>query len=145
MLGILAEGVKVFIGDYIFGISPLVSFYFNSVLNYIISILIVTMWFMMVFRYLPDGRPTWRIAFGGGLITAILFTIGKIILHWLLSYSNITTVYGASASIVLLLLFVFYSALILYFGAAFTKIWGIYKNQPIEPLPHARHYRVIEE
>lgn len=145
MLGILAEAVKVFIGDYLFEISPLVSFYFNSVLNYIISILIVTLWFMMVFRYLPDGRPVWRVAFGGGLITAILFTIGKIILHWLLSYSNITTVYGASASIVLLLLFVFYSALILYFGAAFTKIWGIYKNQPIEPLPHARHYRVIEE
>ncbi|MGZ8538510.1 MAG: YihY/virulence factor BrkB family protein [Flavisolibacter sp.] len=145
VLGILAEGLKVFIGEYIFEISPLVSFYFHSVLNYIISILVVTIWFMMVFRYLPDGRPEWRIAFGGGFITAILFTIGKLILHWMLSYSNITTVYGASASIVLLLLFVFYSSLILYFGAAFTKIWGIYKNQPIEPLPHARHYRVIEE
>jgi membrane protein len=145
MLGILAEAVKVFIGDYIFEISPLVSFYFNSVLNYIISIVIVTLWFMMVFRYLPDGRPRWRIAFAGGLITAILFAIGKIILHWLLSYSNITTLYGASASIVLLLLFVFYSSLILYFGAAFTKIWGIYKNEPIEPLPHARYYRVMEE
>ena len=145
MLGILAEALKVIIGDYIFEISPLVAFYFNSVVKYIISIFVVTLWFMMVFRYLPDGRPTWRIAFGGGLVTAILFTIGKIILHWLLSYSNITTVYGASASIVLLLLFVFYSALILYFGASFTKIWGIYKNQPIEPLPHARYYRVIEE
>lgn len=145
MLGILAEGVRAFIGNYIFELSPAFSFYFNTILNYIISILVVTLWFMMMFRYLPDARPRWRIAFAGGLVTAILFTIGKLILHWLLSYSNITTVYGASASIVLLLLFVFYSSLILYYGAAFTKIWGIYKNQPIEPLPYARHYKVIEE
>jgi membrane protein len=52
--------------------------------------------------------------------------------------------YGTSASIVLLLLFVFYSALILYYGAAFTKIWGIYKDEPIAPLPHAMHYKLVE-
>jgi membrane protein len=73
-----------------------------------------------------------------------LFAIGKFILHWLLTYSNINTLYGTSASIVLLLLFVFYSSLILYYGAAFTKIWGIYKDEPIRPLPHATHYRLVE-
>jgi membrane protein len=77
-------------------------------------------------------------------MTAILFNVGKIILHWMLSYSNINTIYGTSASIVLLLLFVFYSALILYYGAAFTKCWGINSGNPIRPLPHARHYRLIE-
>ena len=78
------------------------------------------------------------------LLTALLFTIGKIILHWLLTYSNITTVYGTSASIVLLLLFVFYSSLILYYGAAFTKVWAVYKQKPIRPLRHAIHYRIVE-
>ena len=145
MLGILAEGVQAFIGRYIFEFSHLLFFYFNSILNYIISVLVVTLWFMMMFRYLPDGRPRWQIAFAGGFVTAILFTIGKLILHWLLSYSNINTLYGTSASIVLLLLFVFYSSLILYYGAAFTKIWGIFQNRPIEPLPHAMHYKVTEE
>lgn len=142
--GILAEGIQAFIGKYIFEVSPLLSFYFNSALNYIISIIIVTLWFAVVFRYLPDGRPKWSVAFAGGFLTAILFNIGKIVLRWLLTYSNINTLYGTSASIVLLLLFVFYSALILYYGAAFTKTWGVSKGLPIHPLPHAMHYRIIE-
>jgi membrane protein len=144
IIGIFIEGMQAVVGKYIFEVSPLLSFYFNSVFNYVVSIAIVTLWFAMVFRYLPDGRPEWRVAFAGALLTALLFTVGKIILHWLLTYSNINTVYGTSASIVLLLLFVFYSSLILYYGAAFTKVWGVYKDQPIRPLPHAIHYRIAE-
>ncbi len=144
VIGILAEGLQAFIGKYIFEVSPLLSFYFNSTLNYLISIISVTLWFAVVFRFLPDGRPGWSVAFAGAFLTAILFNIGKIVLRWLLTYSNINTLYGTSASIVLLLLFVFYSALILYYGAAFTKIWAIHKAQPIHPLPHAMHYRIIE-
>ena len=144
MIGILTEGTQAVIGEYVSAISPLLSIYFHSIFKYIISIGIVTLWFALVFRYLPDGQPTWKIAFAGAFLTSILFTIGKIILHWLLTYSNINTLYGTSASIVLLLLFVFYSSLIIYFGAAFTKIWAIYKNEPIRPLPHAAHYRLVE-
>jgi membrane protein len=144
MMGILAETLRAFVGDYIFDFSPQLSLYFNSTLSYVFSILIVTLWFLIVFRYLPDGRPAWNVAFAGALLTGILFSIGKIILHWLLSYSNINTVYGTSASIVLLLLFVFYSAMILYYGAAFTKMWGLYCGEPIKPLNHAMHYRIIE-
>jgi membrane protein len=144
VIGILTEGARAFIGNYILEFSPLLSTYFNSFLNHFVSIIIVMLWFVMVFRYLPDGRPQWKIAFMGGFVTSILFTLGKIILHWLLTYSNINTLYGTSASIVLLLLFVFYSSLILYYGAAFTKVWGIHKGTPILPLPYAMHYRLIE-
>ena len=142
--GLFVEGLQAFVGRFIFEVSPILSFYFNTVLNYFFSVIIVTLWFAIVFRFLPDGRPAWRISFTGGFLTAILFTIGKIILHFLLTYSNINILYGTSASIVLLLLFVFYSALILYYGAAFTKVWAIYKGDPIRPLPHAIHYRLIE-
>ncbi|HYK56292.1 MAG TPA: YihY/virulence factor BrkB family protein [Flavisolibacter sp.] len=144
VIGLLSEGVRAFIGNYIFEFSPLLSAYFKSFLNHFVSLIIVMLWFVMVFRYLPDGRPQWKIAFMGGFVTSLLFTLGKIILHWLLTYSNINTLYGTSASIVLLLLFVFYSSLILYYGAAFTKVWGIYKGKPILPLPYASHYRLIE-
>jgi membrane protein len=142
--GIMAEALQAFVGDYLREYSPLLSIYFNNVLNLLISVVIVTLWFSIVFRYLPDGRPGWSIALTGGLLTSFLFNIGKILLHWLLTYSNINTLYGTSASIVLLLLFVFYSAFILYYGAAFTKVWAIYRDRPIKPLPHAMHYRLIE-
>jgi membrane protein len=144
VIGLLGEGVQAFLGKYIFEFSPLLSFYFRSTLNYVTSVIVVTLWFSVVFRYLTDGKPEWRVALMGGFLTALLFTVGKIILHWMLSYSNINTVYGTSASIVLLLLFVFYSALILYYGAAFTKCWAIEHGRPITPLPHAMHYQLME-
>jgi membrane protein len=144
LIGIMAEGVQAFIGRAIFSISPVLSFYFDTALNYLVSFVIVTLWFGIMFRYLPDGRPEWRIALVGGLFTSLLFALGRVVLHFLLSYSNINTLYGTSASIVLLLLFVFYSSLILYFGAAFTKAWGFFKDTPIRPLSHAIHYHIVE-
>ncbi|MFL5773944.1 MAG: YihY/virulence factor BrkB family protein [Flavisolibacter sp.] len=144
VVGIFAEGVQALIGHYVFELSPLLSVYLNSVLSYFISILVVTLWFAIVFRYLPDGRPDWDIAFSGAFFTAILFSVGKLIVHWLLTYSNINTLYGTSASIVLLLLFVFYSALILYYGASFTKLWALHKGRPIKPVQGAMHYKVTE-
>ncbi len=144
VIGIVAEAAQAFIGNYIFEFSPVLSAYFNTALNYIISIFIVTLWFAVLFRFLPDGRPVWPVAIAGGFITALLFNVGKLILKWLLSYSNINTVYGTSASIVLLLLFVFYSSLILYYGAAFTKMWAVFKKMPIKPLSHAMNYKVVE-
>jgi membrane protein len=145
MVGLVAEAAQAFVGSYIFNFSPVLSFYFNSILNQLITFLIVMLWFAMLFRYLPDGRPSWKNTFYGALVTALLFSVGRILLRILLSYSNINTLYGTSASIVLLLLFVFYSSLILYYGASFTKVWSEYRQQPIRPLSHARHYKMVEE
>jgi membrane protein len=144
VLSLMVEGLQAMLGKYLFELSPLAAGYFKGVVSYIVSIIVVTAWFAVIFRYLPDGRPLWRVALAGALLTSILFNIGKLILHWLLSRSNITTVYGASGSIVLLLLFVFYCSLILYYGTAFTKIWGIWSGKPIKPLPHAVYYRLAE-
>ena len=145
IVGIAAEAVQAIIENYLADLSTQFTFYFKLIVNTVTSLVIVTTWFMMVFRYLPDGRPSWPVAIVGSLFTSVLFTIGKIILHFLLSYSNINSFYGTSASIVLLLLFVFYSSLILYFGAAFTKIWAIHRKTPITPRSYATCYRVILE
>ncbi len=90
----------------------------------------VTLWFAVVFFLLPDGRPRWKILLTGALVTSILFNISKLILRWLLTYSNINSIYGASASMVLLLLFVFYVALIFYYGASFANVWANANDKP---------------
>jgi membrane protein len=143
-IGLMGEAAQAYLGQYIFEVSPLLARYFNSVLNHLISVGIVTLWFAIVFRFLPDARPAWKVVLVGALLTSVLFTIGKLVLRFLLTYSNINTVYGASGSIVLLLLFVFYSSLILYYGAAFTKIWGAHHDNPIRPLHYASHYNISE-
>lgn len=131
-VGVFIETVQVFIGNYFFKIFPSLSALFNQLLAFTISTLIIAIWFSIIFRYLNDSRPKWKIAWVGALFTSVLFSIGKIILHLLLTYNNINNIYGASASIVLLLLFVFYSAMILYYGAAFTKVWGRHKGYDVD-------------
>ena len=130
-VGVFIETVQVFIGNYFLKLFPSLSALFNELLAFSISTLIVAIWFLILFRYLTDSRPKWSIAWAGALFTSFLFSIGKMLLHLLLTYSNINNIYGASASVVLLLLFVFYSAMILYYGAAFTKMWAQYKGQNI--------------
>lgn len=114
------------------------------VLNQVISMLVVTVWFTVLFRFISNGHPTWRVAFAGGLFTGILFTIGKLILGFLLGYSNINNIYGASGSFVLVLLFVFYAAFILYLGGTFTYAWGEYVKKPIMPGKNAYKYELRE-
>ena len=144
LIGLLAETIQNFFVAS-FKVSSGFSDFSNQVINYVLSVLIVTLWFAILFRFLPDGKLTFRIALTGALLTSILFNTGKIVFRWLmLSYNNINTVYGASGSIILIMLFVFYASLILYFGAAFTKIWASSRGKPIMPLPHARIYQLNE-
>jgi membrane protein len=140
MASLAAESLKIIFGNYLDNKIPGSGIYSNGTLSTLLSIAIVCTWFTVLFRYLPDGRPNWRIAFTGGLLTSILYNAGVIVLKWLLLNSNIGLVYGASASIVLLLLFVFYASLIFYFGAAFTKVWGEHLGQPIRPVLNAELY-----
>ena len=128
-IGAFIETVQVFIGNFFFKLIPSLSGTFNHLLSFSIGTLVTAIWFLMIFRYLNDSRPKWGIAWTGALFTSLLFSIGKIILHLLLTYNNINNIYGASASIVLLLLFMFYSAMILYYGTAFTKVWDQHKNE----------------
>lgn len=128
-VGVFIETVQVFIGNFFSKLFPSLSVFFKVLLAFSISTLIVAIWFLIVFRYLTDSRPKWSIAWAGALFTSFLFSIGKMLLHLLLTYSSINNIYGASASVVLLLLFVFYAAMILYYGAAFTKTWAQYKGQ----------------
>lgn len=144
LLSIVAEAAKAQMGKTIDLLFPTLAHYINSGLNYVLSLIFVTLWFGVLFRLLPDARPPWKVVFGGAFVTAVFFSIGKHLLRFLLINSNIGNLYGASASVVLILLFVFYSSLILYFGAAFTQVWSAHLEQPIRPLPYASHYEVKE-
>ncbi len=121
---------------------------YNSLLYKIISqlifIIIASGWFTVLFRYLANAHPDWKIAFTGGFFTGILFTIGKIILGVLLTFNNISTVFGASGSFVLILLFVFYSSFIFYYGAAFTKALTNAKQKKMRLETHVYIYAVKE-
>jgi membrane protein len=138
---LMTEGLLNFLSNTLHDQFPEKHLMLNLLVNQGISLLVVTIWFTMIFKFLPDGHPAWKIAITGGFFTGILFSLGKLLLKWLLSYSNMQTIYGASASSALLLLFVFYAALIFYYGACFTNVWAVYRNKPIQPGKNAVIYK----
>jgi membrane protein len=116
--------------------------YFTGVLNEIAGVVVVTLWFIVLFRFLANGRPSWRVASVGGLLTGILFSLGKAVLSTLMSQSNAGAIYGAGTAIVLILLFVFYSSFILYFGACFIKEYSLLIEDPIVTSHKAYHFKL---
>lgn len=144
LLSLFAEGIQALLRDYISEVwsRPMSSIF--SIFNQVISLIVVTVWFAILFRFLPNGRPEWRICIAGGLFTGVLFTIGKLVVRYFLSMSNINDIYGASGSFVLILLFVFYASFMLYYGAMFTKVWAEYRKRPIRPNDHSYSYIITE-
>jgi len=127
-----AEALQALLSEYFIEIWGRSNTVIEIIINQLISLTVVSMWFSVLFRFLPDAHTDWRVAFTGGLFTGVLFTGGKLLLRLLLSYSNMQTIYGASTSMALLLLFVFYSSFIFYYGACFTRVWAKHVNRPIK-------------
>ncbi len=78
----------------------------------------------MIFKLLPNVTLTWRDVAVGALVTGVLFTAGKVLIGWYLGTSGVATSYGAAASLITILLWIYYSSLILLFGAEFTKAFA---------------------
>ncbi|UII31330.1 YihY/virulence factor BrkB family protein [Fulvivirga ulvae] len=108
----------------------------------ILSLLVVTLWFTILLKYLPDAKLKGKDALVGGFFTAILFNIGKYVLGRFLITDNLNDIFGTSASIMLLLLFIFYSSLIMYYGAAFTRTYARAVGSDIKPKKNAEQYTV---
>ena len=143
-VGLLVEGVQALLADYLKDIWQSGAVFFIWAINEMVFIIIVTIWFTNLFRFLTAGRPKFSHALIGGFFTAILFTAGKIILRFLMGYSNIKTLYGASGSTVLILLFVFYSAMIFYYGGCFVKVLSEVYDAPIRPVKEAFSFELME-
>jgi membrane protein len=95
-----------------------------QLLNLIISIGVITVLFAMIYKYLPDAEIPWRHVWLGAFVTAVLFSLGKLLIGLYLGNSAVASSFGAAGSLVLLLVWVYYSAQILFFGAEFTQVYA---------------------
>jgi membrane protein len=109
------------------------SVYIFQGINYAILMMVITTLFTIIFKVLPDATIKWRDSLLGAVFTAVLFLIGKFLISLYLSYSNIDMMYGAAASVILILLWVYYTSIILYFGAEFTKVYALRHGAGIQP------------
>jgi membrane protein len=108
----------------------------SRALELAVSLLVLTIVFALLFTYVPDAEIRWREVWLGGLITAVLFTLGKTAIGYYLGQASVGSAYGAAGSLVVLLVWVYYSALIMFFGAEFTHAWAT-RRGAVAPQPHA--------
>jgi membrane protein len=120
-------------GNYLILFFAGASAYMVFAINRIFIIAIVAMLFTFIFKYLPDGLVKWRDAIKGAIFTSILFTLGKAGIGYFLGYFQVTSMYGAAGSLVVILLWIYYSSVIIYFGATFTKVYAYLYGGKITP------------
>jgi membrane protein len=116
---------------------PDITVYLFYILNLLILFTTTTVLFSIIFKTLPDGNIAWKDAFIGSGFTSIFFMIGKFAIGFYLGNSTIATVYGAAGSVIIILVWVYYSAIILYFGAEFTKVYAKNHGNKIIPNDYA--------
>ena len=113
-----------------------------NVLNFALSFGLVTVLFAAIFRWLPDAEIAWRDVWVGAAVTALLFTIGKTLIGLYLGTADVGSAFGAAGSVIVVLVWIYYSALILLAGAEFTQVWTRHRGVRIRPAEDA--VRVIE-
>lgn len=116
--------------------------YLFYILNIIILFVTTTLLFSIIFKTLPDGELCWKDALIGSSFTSIFFMFGKFAIGFYLGSSTVATVYGAAGSVIIILIWVYYSAIILYYGAEFTKVYANTHGNKIIPNDYAVEIKV---
>jgi membrane protein len=112
--------------------------------NMLVTFLITSFLFAIIFKFLPDAKIRWKHVRAGAFTTALLFLIGKFLIGYYLGHSKLSSAYGAAGSVIVILLWVYYSAIILYFGAEFTRAYAIQTGSQIYPNDYAVWIQQIE-
>ena len=102
-------------------------------INYIVLFAVISVLFAIIFKVLPDATIRWKDAYVGAAFTSVLFMVGKFLIGFYLTRSNVGDAFGAAASLVILLLWVYYTSIILFFGAEFTKIYTMNFGGGVKP------------
>lgn len=119
--------------EYLQRMLPGIAVFFIYLLNIVVSLGIITLLFALIYRYLPDAVIRWRDVWVGAFVTAFLFVLGKFLIGWYLGQSNMGSTYGAAGSIIILLSWVYYSSLIVFYGAELTQEYADTYGHPIKP------------
>jgi membrane protein len=113
--------------------------------DFLFSLAIITILFAAMYKFLPDVKILWKSIWPASILTSFLFVLGKYGLSIYFSKSNPASTYGATGSIILILLWISYSCLILFFGAEFIRIYAMKRGQPVEPDKYAVRVETVKD
>jgi membrane protein len=141
---VLSAAISILSG-YISDLLPGLGVWVIKLIDFIVSVALITLLFALIFKYLPDGIIRWKDTLIGAFVTSLLFGIGKFLISWYIGTSDPGSAYGAAGSIIVILVWIYYSSMIVFYGAEFTQQYAQKYGQRIRPKPHAVFVRTVEE
>lgn len=144
LVSLIVNSVLDLLGQQLLKFFPDMAIFFAHVINLFITFITISLLFASIFKVLPDARIKWHDVIVGSVTTAILFMLGQSAIGYYLGKTKISSTYGAAGSVIIILLWVYYSAMILYFGAFFTHVYAIRKGRNIYPRDYAVWVQEIE-
>lgn len=133
LVSLIVNALLNLLSDSLMRLVPQYTVQLFFVVNTFIILFVISGLFAVIFKVLPDAIIEWRDAIMGSVFTALLFLLGKFLINYYIGKANLGITYGAAASIVIILVWVYYSALILFFGAEFTKMYALSHGEGIRP------------
>ena len=144
--------VSLIINGIILALSAKLSQYFPEItivlveiINAVVTFVVIAALFGIIFKYLPDVEISWKDIRVGAIFTALLFTLGRFIIGIYIEKVAPGSAYGAAGSLIVILVWVYYTAAILYFGAEYTQVYAECYGGKIRPAPYAVHVLKVEE
>ncbi len=144
LVSLMINGVMDALINKLTQIFPKVTVIMVYIFNLVLTFGITSLLFGMIFKILPDARIQWKHVRKGTIITAALFMGGKFLISYYLGHSKLSSVYGTAGSAIVMLLWVYYTAMILYFGAVFTHVYAVQTGSNIFPNSYAVNIKEIE-
>lgn len=142
LLDTVLSAVAGFFGDQVLNVEVITLL---RGMNFLVSTLIITGMFAVIYKYLPDVQIAWEDVLTGAAFTAILFAVGQFLLSLYLTRSSVSSTYGAAGTFMVILLWLYYSAQIFLFGAEFTEVFARRRNRAIKPAHYARRLHPREK
>lgn len=145
LMSLVISSVLAAFSHWIEAVLPDVVAYLFYVLEFAVSLAVISVLFALMFKILPDVKIKWREVAVGSLLTGFLFILGKYGLSFYFGKAEPASVYGAAGSVILILLWASYSSMIVFFGAEFTKQYAVYHGMKIEPTKDAEKIKTADE
>ena len=143
LVSFIINGALLALSGHLEAFLPAITITFFKLLSMVVTFIVITVLFGVIFKVLPDANVKWRYVRSGAIFTSVLFMIGRLVIG--IYISNTSSSYGAAGSLIIILLWIYYTAAILYFGAEFTRAYADFYGIKIEPAEFAVHIEQKEE
>jgi membrane protein len=137
IVSFMVDGVLLALNDWLKSYFPDVTVILFQILSALLSFGVISVLFGVIFKVLPDAKVHWKDVRKGAFFTSCLFMLGKFLIGFYIEQSNAGSAYGAAGSLIIILVWVYYTAAILYVGAEFTRVYSDFNGTKIEPADYA--------